>query len=53
MLVISIVGAVSCCSPTLTCDGYPQFTVVQPTEVESSWGQAEVHGIRVTLQRAR
>lgn len=49
MFVISVTGAVSCCSLTLMYDGYPQFTVVKPTEVERGWGQAEVHGVRVTL----
>lgn len=53
MFVISVIGAVSCCSLTLMYDGYPQFTVVKPTGVERSWGQAEVHSIHVTLWRAR
>lgn len=51
MFVISVIGAVSCCSLTLMCDGYRHFTVVKPTEVERSWGQAEVHSSSVTLWR--
>lgn len=52
MCVISVISAVSSWSLPLKYDGYPQFTVVKSMGVERSWGQAEVHSIHVTLQRA-
>lgn len=32
-------------------DGYPQLTLVKPTEADRSWEQAEVRRISVTLWR--